>query len=169
MTGSLLDDAFAHHIWATLRLLDVCIALSPEQLETSVPGTYGSILETTRHVIGGDSLYLFHLTGDQARRIDEDRMDLRELRVTIEANRTAWATFLAQDLVPAAIVKDVDEEGYEREASIGLRLAQALLHGAEHRSQIATAITTLGVEPPGIDVWDFGLQTGRVLDIPPAS
>jgi hypothetical protein len=26
---SLMDDAFAHHVWATLRVIDVCAALSP--------------------------------------------------------------------------------------------------------------------------------------------
>lgn len=39
-----LDDAFAHHVWATLRVLDTCVGLSPEQRETTVPGTYGSIM-----------------------------------------------------------------------------------------------------------------------------
>ena len=34
----------------------------------------------------------------------------------------------------------------------------------DHRSQICTALTTLGPEPPLIDVWAFGLQTGRVVE-----
>ena len=50
-----MDDAFAHHVWATLRLVDACLALSAEQLGTTVPGTYGSILETQRHLVGADS------------------------------------------------------------------------------------------------------------------
>ena len=66
-------------------------------------------------------------------------------------------------------MKDVDEEGYERDATIGIRLAQALHHGTDHRSQICTALTTLGVEPPSIDVWEFGAQTGLVVEIPPTS
>ena len=49
MSNSLMGDAFAHHVWATLRVIDVCLELSPEQLETTVPGTYGSILDTVRH------------------------------------------------------------------------------------------------------------------------
>jgi len=53
MSGSLLEDAFAHHVWATLRLVDACVPLSPQQLGTAVPGTYGSILETFRHIVGG--------------------------------------------------------------------------------------------------------------------
>jgi len=40
-----LDDALAHHAWATIHLLDVCASLSDDQLATTVPGTYGSIIE----------------------------------------------------------------------------------------------------------------------------
>jgi uncharacterized damage-inducible protein DinB len=47
---------------------------------------------------------------------------------------------------------------------VGVRLAQALHHGTDHRSQICTALTSLGVEPPAIDVWDYGLANGRVTD-----
>jgi uncharacterized damage-inducible protein DinB len=170
MSRSLLDDAFAHHIWATLRLIDTCLSLTREQLNAAVPGTYGSILRTMRHLVGGDSGYLFYITGDRARRIDEDQMDLAELRAAMEADETAWSTFLAQDLDAGAVLKEIDEnDGYERDATIGIRLAQALHHGTDHRSQICTALTTLGVEPPGIEVWDFGLQAGRVVDVPPTT
>ena len=47
---------------------------------------------------------------------------------------------------------------------MGIGLAQALQHGNDHRSQICTALTTMGVDPPSIDVWDFGLQAGRVVE-----
>ena len=52
---------------------------------------------------------------------------------------------------------------------MGVRIAQAIHHGTDHRSQICTALTTLGLEPPLIDVWAFGLQTGRVVEVPPTS
>jgi uncharacterized damage-inducible protein DinB len=63
-------------------------------------------------------------------------------------------------------VTDVDEDGYARDASIGVRLARAIHHGTDHRSQICAALTTLGLEPPLIDVWAFGVQTGRVVEVP---
>jgi uncharacterized damage-inducible protein DinB len=47
---------------------------------------------------------------------------------------------------------------------MGVRLAQALHHGTDHRSQICTALTSLGVEPPSIDAWNFGADVGRVTD-----
>jgi len=170
MSGSLLEDAFAHHAWATLRLIDACLGLSQEQLETAVPGTYGSILETMRHLVGADAWYLVDITGDGATGIDESQMDLRELRAAIEVDQTAWSTFLALGLDPSAVVKEIDEDdGYERDATVGIRLAQALHHGTDHRSQICTALTALGVEPPSIDVWDYGVQAGRVVEVQPGT
>ena len=35
-----------------------------------------------------------------------------------------------------------------------------LPHGTDHSSQICTALTSLGVKPPNIDAWDYGLDDG---------
>jgi uncharacterized damage-inducible protein DinB len=42
-------------------------------------------------------------------------------------------------------------------------------HGNDHRSQICTALTNLGLKPPAIYAWDFGLDDGRVVEITPSS
>jgi uncharacterized damage-inducible protein DinB len=170
MGGPLMEDAFAHHVWATLRLVDTCLALSPQQLETTVPGTYGSILDTLRHCIGSDAWDLFVATGDRDSLIDEDDMQLSELRAAMESHGPAWSRLLAQDLDPDAVLDEVDEDdGYERNIAMGIQLAQALHHGTDHRSQVSTVLTALGVEPPTIDVLEFGIQEGRVVEITPAS
>ena len=170
MTSSMLDDAFGHHVWATQRLIDACMSLSEKELETGVPGTYGPITRTMRHLVGSDSWYLFDITGDPSHRIDEKRMGLAELRDAIEVDGRSWSRLVAGDLDPDTVVREVDEnDGYQRGAPIALRLAQALHHGTDHRSQICTAPTTLGVEPPSIDVWEYGLVSGRSHDLPPES
>jgi uncharacterized damage-inducible protein DinB len=163
-----MDAAFGHHVWATVRVIDVCLELTPGQLETSVPGTYGSVLNTMRHLVGADSWYLFDLTGDPDRRIDDEPMDLPELRAAMEADGAAWARLLATEPDPTDVITEVDEtDGFERDATIGIRLAQALHHGTDHRSQICTALTALGVEPPGIDVWNYGLAEGGSVEREP--
>jgi uncharacterized damage-inducible protein DinB len=164
-----MEDAFDHHVWATLRLVDACQALSPEQLETAVPGTYGSILVTARHLIGSDASYLFSTTGERTHLIDEDHLDLPELRAAMDAHGAAWSGLLAQDLDPDTPLVRRRDDGSETHTTMGIRLAQALHHGTDHRSQICTALTTLGVEPPGIDVWDFAALDGRVVEVPPTS
>jgi uncharacterized damage-inducible protein DinB len=167
LSTSLLDDAFAHHVWASLRILDACLALPPQQLETAVPGTYGSILDTARHLVGSDHWYLFRLTGDRSYITDEDHMTLAELRDAMEPNAAAWSRILEEDRDPDAIVLGHNDDGSVTRAATGVRLAQVLHHGTDHRSQICTALTTLGVEPPNIDVWAYGAEVGRVVEVPP--
>jgi uncharacterized damage-inducible protein DinB len=58
------------------------------------------------------------------------------------------------------------DNGWEFHAPVGLRLAQVVQHGTDHRSQICTALTSFGVEPPGIDLWDFGKATERTRAAP---
>jgi uncharacterized damage-inducible protein DinB len=169
MSRSPLSDAFAHHVWATLRLLDACLALSPEQLATSAPGTYGSILDTLRHLVGADASYLWVLSGGRVDQVDEDRMDLAELRAVMERNGPAWAALLAQDLDMDAVVVRHRDDGSESHAPMGIRLAQVPHHGTDHRSQVCTALTALGVEPPLIDVWDFASEDGRLTETPATS
>ncbi len=168
MSRSVLDDAFAHHVWATLRLLDTCRALSSEQLETTVEGTYGPILETLRHLVGADASYLYALTGGDVAVIDEGAMDVAGLRAAMERNRAAWVSLLAQDLDPDAVVVRRRPDGSESHAPMGVRLAQALHHGTDHRSQVCTALTTIGIEPPAIDVWDYANEHDRLAEVPPA-
>jgi uncharacterized damage-inducible protein DinB len=169
MGRSVLEDAFGHHVWATLRLVDTCLPLTPDQQGVAVPGTYGPILETVRHLVGADSSYLFATTGGRIPLIDEDNMDLKELRAEMESHGAAWLSLLAQDLDPDTIVVRRRDDGSEAHAPMAIRLAQALHHGTDHRSQICTTLTTLGVEPPAIDVWDFAEHYGRLVEIPPTS
>lgn len=96
-------------------------------------------------------------------------MDLAELRVEMERHGLAWSELLTEDLDPDTALVRHRDDGSETSAPLGIRLAQALHHGTDHRSQICTALTSLGVEPPYIDVWDFGLEDGRVTDVPPTS
>lgn len=169
VSRSPLEDAFAHHVWASLRLIDACLELDREQLDATSPGTYGSILDTMRHLVGADASYLFVTTGGRSAPIDEDRMDLQELRAVMEAHGAAWSQLLTEELDPDVVLVRHRDDGSETHAPLGIRLAQALHHGTDHRSQICTVLTTLGVEPPAIDVWDFAEQDERLVEIPPAS
>jgi len=167
VTASAFGDAFAHYLWATLRLIDACLTLSPEQLRTAVPGTYSSILDTMRHLVDSDSSYLRPMTDEPTAVMDAERLDLPHLRAVMEGHGAAWSRLLDQGLDPDADFVEHDDDGFVRHAPAGIRLAQALHHGTDHRSQICTALTVLGVDPPAIDVWDYGLHSGRSVESAP--
>jgi uncharacterized damage-inducible protein DinB len=160
MTASLLDDAMAHHVWATERLIDACGALTPDQLSTPAAGTYGSIIDTFRHLVSTDCWYLTFF-GEQPQRIEEGSdADLDELRSAITGNGKDWMELLARGPDGEADVVE-HGDGWNFHSPTGFRLAQVIQHGTDHRSQICTALTSIGVEPPPIDLWAYGEATSR--------
>lgn len=166
MTTSFLSDAFAHHVWATERLIDACTVLTPDQLNAPAEGTYGSIIATLRHLVSSDGWYLtFFPSVEPPAAVDEEEdLGLDELRAAITANGAAWNRLLAAETDPE---RDVPEhgDGWEFHAPLEFRLAQVIHHGSDHRSQVCTAMTNLGLTPPEIDVWAYGDATNRTRSV----
>src|SRR5207247_8152460 len=52
-----------HGVWANEKLLDRCRAFTDEQLELTVPGTYGTIRKTLAHIVASEEGYLVRLLG----------------------------------------------------------------------------------------------------------
>jgi uncharacterized damage-inducible protein DinB len=165
MPSPVLADAFGHHVWATIRVLDACTGLDEAQLATIVAGTYGSIIGTLRHLVGGDVFYLDVLRGGTPEPFDEGTADIPTLRAVMEAHGPVWQRLVAGDLDPTTDVVEFENSGFETHAPLGIRLAQALYHGTDHRSQVCTALTSLGIEPPAIQAWDFAVEDGRMFTI----
>ena len=169
MNGQLLQDAFGHHVWASVVLLDTCAGLTPEQLETSVPGTYGSILGTLRHLVGADYGYLEVLSPGTFGPFDEDSMDVVSLRAAMAATGPVWISLLESELDADATITRNRDDGSTSSAPLSIRLAQVPHHGTDHRSQVCTALTTLGIEPPEIDVWAYAWKDDRLSETAPTA
>ena len=166
MTPSLLKDAFAHHVWATGRLIDACSDLTRAQVVTPAPGTYGPIVETLGHLVSSDAWYLSFFVDDPVRISEDASTTLSDMKAAMSSNAARWMKLLASELDPDRDVMERGDEGWEFHAPVGLRLAQVIHHGTDHRSQVCTALTSLGVTPPLIDLWDYGEATGRTWDVP---
>jgi hypothetical protein len=78
------------------------------------------------------------------------------------SNGTAWTELLAGEIDPDEDRVDRDDDGTEFGVAMGIRLAQVLHHGTDHRSQIGTALTSLDLAPPEND-------SGASLEQPVAS
>ena len=161
---NLLDDAFQHHAWANDRILDACAVLTPEQLAASTVGTFGPILDTLRHLIGSDNWYLWVITDGRHEEFEEETAGIAELKAGAKRSAAAWAELLAGDIDPDEMTIRRSED-WEFHAPLGVRLAQAIHHGTDHRSQVCTALTSVGIEPPGIDLWEWAESIGRTREI----
>jgi hypothetical protein len=165
MPPPLLADAFGHHVWATIRVLDVCAALDDAQLATTVPGTYGSILDTLRHLVDGDVSYMNVLRGGESEPFNKGSSDISTMRAAMEAHEAAWQRLIAGDLDPTTVVVAYEASGYETHAPPRDTARPGALPRDRSPQQVCTALTSLDTEPPVIEVWDFTARDGRMFTI----
>jgi uncharacterized damage-inducible protein DinB len=158
-----LLDAFRHNSWANRRLIVFCRGLSREQLAASTTGSFGNILETVQHIIGGEYFYAYLLSG---RELDWPGFDERVLEPARWEQWTDdlaafWEAALASPVDPDELLVRPDGEGRIREVRAGVVVAQTLQHGNVHREQVCAIITSLGIEPPDLEVWAYAADVGR--------
>lgn len=158
-----LHDLVRHNAWATKRLLAFCRDLDDATLALTVPGTYGTIRQTLRHIIDSEMSYLFRASGIWKERpwVASESVSLEVLDDRAALLAETWETYLATGV-------DVDAEGEARggDGTVfavrhGVFITQAFHHANEHRAQICTILGANGIEPPEVSGWLYGLESGR--------
>jgi len=155
-----LEDLFAHHAWATRRLLDHCAGLTPQTLQASAPGTYGSILATLLHLVSADQRYLELLTGE----VDEPRVrEGMEPTFEVLASHFARQTERWRRVITRVDQIDVTLPARgawpEMQHAGNLLIVQAINHGNDHRTQVCTILGALGLKVPSLDGWSYWRAT----------
>jgi uncharacterized damage-inducible protein DinB len=161
MNDESLTTLFRHNLWANSCLFDVCAGLSEEQLDAKIVGTYGTIRDTLQHIVNAEKSYLSRIqTGHPFRRPEgAPPMTMTEMEDAIRASGEGLiesaSKVSAQDRVD---IKWVD--GAQRSVPLTIIVTQAINHATEHRAQIMTTLTQLGIEPPNIDSWTYFASNG---------
>ena len=160
--SDLIADLYRQNEWANLRLIEVCRALPEDLLDATAVGSYGTIRDTLVHYVGGEQRYVRWLGGDLGGDLGIEPMRTGDafpgfdyLIASVRASASAL-TALARSRPGSR----VDRPGEKVDAEV--ILVQAINHGAEHRSQICTILTALGVTPPELDGWTWGEADGRI-------
>jgi uncharacterized damage-inducible protein DinB len=148
---------FAHHLWATSRLIDHLEDLPRERLDDAVPGTYGSILATLTHLVDADGRYLLRLTSaSPPPYVDGGARPLATLRAELDEHGERWGAFI--DLLEAGTLQAsiTGREDYpDTHDAEGLLLLQAVHHGNDHRTQVCSTLGALGADVPDLDGWAY--------------
>lgn len=152
---SMLLDFIRYNNWANAQVLAACEQLSPEQQRASAPGSYGSIHATLGHLIAAEASYVGRLTGDEPQppfRWDDPPSvaDLAAFAPTVaSALRDA-----VQRIPPKNIVHE-EENGLFVDYQARVLFIQVVNHGIEHRTNITTILSSLGLEAPEVDGWAY--------------
>lgn len=158
-------ELFRHNTMMNRRLVDACRPLTAEQLTGTATGVYGSIGRTLVHIANSQVGYATRFL---------DRAEERPEQLTEDpfpgfdalAARFALGDALLEEAAPLAaqgtVIEWTDNDGSWR-MPVSLFLLQAINHGTEHRSQVATTLTLLGIEPPVMDGWAYFEDTGQIV------
>ena len=164
MTSSsdVLRSMFEHHLWATEVLIDHLDRLPAEQLDASVPGTYGSMIDTLTHMIDADTRYLLRLR-DPTPPLAVDRVGIRSAAPIGDAGAPRsvgrGAGRPGGGELHAAILGRDDYP--DTDPAESMLLIQAIHHGNDHRTQICSTLGALELPLPEIDGWDFWADQHR--------
>jgi uncharacterized damage-inducible protein DinB len=155
-----LPDFFKYNLWANRRLLEACAQLSDAQLDATAPGTYGSIRATLQHLFAAEEGYANHFTkAAPSPRLDEEG----PFSGFDELHRRAEHS--GNSLISIAEQGDLDQvfylDGGTYKSPAIIVLIQALDHGIDHRSQIATLMSIQNIEPPCLDAWCYNDENGE--------
>lgn len=148
-----LTELFRHNRWANEVLLEACRVLTEEQRAATVDGTYGELGYTLIHIVRAESWYLKLLTGWEPPVRWEIPGPWPGIDVLLERSRFTGDRLVevVDGLDPAAVLDVGDDK-----VPTSVVLVQVINHATEHRSQAATILTQLGIQPPPIDGWNFG-------------
>ncbi len=161
----LLSEFFRHNTMMNQRLVATCKDLTAEQLDATVQGTYGNIAATLVHVANAQESYAARLLDiERPERLSDDPFPgFEALSARFEqgnAQLEQAASGADQDRI---VHVTGDDPPSTWRMPVGLILVQAINHGTEHRSQIATILSQLGVEPPNMDGWTFFDASGHMI------
>jgi uncharacterized damage-inducible protein DinB len=151
-----LTDFFKYNLWANLRVLDACANLNDTHLDQTIEGTYGSIRQKLMHIIAGEEGYVQRFTGKRlARPLREvDHFPgFDDLRQRARQSGEGLIT-IAERFHPDHILH-LTYDGQVYAVPAILVLIQAITHGSDHRSQIATLLSQQHLTSPEVDGWAY--------------
>ncbi len=152
-----LPDFFKYNLWANLHLLDACAQLSDAQLDATMTGTYGSVRETLMHLFSAEEGYARSVTGTAPTPMLRELTafpGFDELRQRATRSGEALITF-AEQAGQAEVNHILHLDGGTYDAAVIIVLIQAIDHGIDHRSQIATLLSQQGLTHPELDSWAY--------------
>jgi uncharacterized damage-inducible protein DinB len=166
-TRPIVLELFRHNRWANAEMLAACTELTAEQLATELPGTYGRLDQTLIHLARAQGGYVVDLTGwrpGPEHRLEYDEPFPGVERIARHLDETgAMLIEFVERADPDRILELVDDEdGSSWKYAEWVVLLQAAFHGTEHRQQIATILTHIGVQPPEPDVWAYWESLGGI-------
>lgn len=150
-----LAELIRYNNWANQQVLATCEQLSEEQLESTLPGSYGTIRETLAHIIRAEAFYVRILTGQRPLPPFQwdDKPGLAEMKAYAVQVGEALVEAIAQPGPNDLVYEEENGEKFQYQAVVVF--IQIINHGVEHRTNITTILSAGQQTAPEVDGWGY--------------
>lgn len=162
MTEHFLAKLFEHNNWANEKIIQACYALRDEQLDAEPHSvTKGTIRRTMLHLVHSQLGYLSLLTKPVGERSDV-APTFAELQDSARRSGQGLLALARGEQKPFD-TRLTTKDGFYTEPWVVM--LQVINHATEHREQIKSMLSALGVTPPDIDGWDYAEAMNALVPI----
>lgn len=162
MSESILARLFEHNHWANQKIIRACYDLDDQQLDAQPQSiTKGNVRETLVHLVTSQRGYLALLTLS----VDERPTSPVAFAELLESERISAEGLLALARGEATFFDSRLTTRDRHYTEPWVVMLQVINHATEHREQIKSMLSALGVTPPDIDGWDYGFATQSLVPI----
>jgi uncharacterized damage-inducible protein DinB len=163
MAEIFLEKLFEHNNWANFRIIQACSALSDEQLDAEPQtATKGSIRRTLVHLVSSQQSYLRTLTVPLEERRNPPTVAFAELQESVKMSGEGLLALARGEQKPFLPQLQTRDGFYVQPWVL---MVQIINHATEHREQICSMLSALGVTPPDLDGWSYGEATNALIPI----
>jgi uncharacterized damage-inducible protein DinB len=162
MADNFLVKLFEHNNWSNRRIIEASFALSDKQLDAEPhSATKWNIRETLTHLVNLQAGYLSLLTLPLEAR---NFVPLEFAKLQESASKSGEGLLaLARGEQKPLSSKLQTRDGYYVEPWVVM--LQVINHASEHREQICSMLSALGMTPPDLDGWAYGEVTNALIPI----
>ena len=156
-----LQIIFRHNLWANIRLFEHCQELTDKQLDASIKGVFGTIRNTLLHIVRAEQSYYSRIsTGKMYKHpVEAPPMKVSEMIEVLKTTGKGFIEWVTK--VQENDTVEIDWNGKLRDVPKTIILNQVINHATEHRSQIMSIMTQIGIEPPDVSSWTYFEEMDR--------
>ena len=163
MNENFLAKIFEHNNWANQQIIEACYALGGEQLDAEPhSATKWTIRRTLVHMVSSQESYLRTLTLPLEERLHPRTVPFAELEESARLSGEGLLALASGEQKPFEARLRTRDGHY---AESWVVMLQVINHATEHREQIKSMLSALGVTPPDIDGWDYGIATSALVPV----
>jgi uncharacterized damage-inducible protein DinB len=149
-----LQDLYAYNLWANAQVFASCRGVDQAWIEENAPGTFGTLSETLKHLVGVEASYV-QMLQDKSPAGEGSRDEFFAHDLTWFAETMARVGQVYIELLANAGDDFYDEPLHVPWFDFALTkhdgLLQVLSHSAQHRAQVLSVLGQHGVAVPDLD------------------